>query len=217
LAQGLVEGVSGQAMGAFCSCQFDVSYTLGELKKKLQGDRRRVNRVPEVYVTIEDMELKDGGSIKFSPEKFSFSGLNFQTLIEVKGTAAELAGIAAAKGAAKLGLPEKVSSVGVKAGEKISAAVAGVAGLAGKAAPKDERSFRIGVTVDMVKEFGVEKVDVTIKDFTTQVSAFNKLLHVDKAREFVEEALSQKASEVASKMGKKKIESVQQKMPFGNG
>jgi len=124
-------------MGAFCSCQLDASHTMSALKGALQGNRRRVNTVPEVYVTIEDMELKDGGSIMFSPEKFSFSGLNFQTLVEVKGTVAELAGIAAAKGAAKLGLPGKVSSAGVKAGEKVSAAVAGVAGLAGKAAPTD--------------------------------------------------------------------------------
>eukprot|EP00419_Tripos_fusus_P074513 CAMPEP_0172899650 /NCGR_PEP_ID=MMETSP1075-20121228/162338_1 /TAXON_ID=2916 /ORGANISM="Ceratium fusus, Strain PA161109" /LENGTH=191 /DNA_ID=CAMNT_0013755689 /DNA_START=35 /DNA_END=610 /DNA_ORIENTATION=- len=189
---------------------------MGELKKKLVGDRRRVNSVPEVYVTIEDMELKDGGSIKFSPEKFTFNGLNFQTLVTVSGTAAELAGIAAAKGAAKLGLPEKVSAAGLKAGEKVNAAVANVAKMAGKA-PRDERSFRIGVTVDMTKEFGEEKVQVKVKDFTTEVSVFNKVLHNDRAREFVEEALSQKASEVASRMGKKKMDALQSKIPFGMG
>jgi len=198
------------------SCQLDMSQTMGELKKKLQGDKRRVNREPEVYVTIEDMELKDGGSIKFSPEKFTFNGLNFQTLIEVKGTAAELAGIAASKGAAKLGLPEKVSSAGVKAGAKVSGAIAGVASMAGKA-QKDERSFRIGVTVDMTKEFGDEKVQVKVKDFTTEVSAFNKLLHSDRVRDFVEEAISQKASEAASRMAKKKLDDVQQKLPFNVG
>jgi len=68
----------------------------------------------------------------------------------------------------------------------------------------------------MIKKFGVEKVDVKIEDFTTQLSAFNKILDLDKARELVEEALSQKASEVASRMAKKKMDDVQQRLQFGH-
>merc|ERR1712066_503720 len=70
------------------------------------------------------------------------------------------------------------------------------------------KTVKITVTVDMRKEFGEEQVDVTVKDFTTDVKLFQTLLSINMARVSIEQAISEKASEVATKLAKEKVDKV---------
>mmetsp|Transcript_106856 Transcript_106856/g.276298 ORF Transcript_106856/g.276298 Transcript_106856/m.276298 type:complete len:222 (+) Transcript_106856:114-779(+) len=217
-------------MGALCACELDATrYGLEELKSRLENTTRRVRQVPEVYVTIDELSVKDGGSIKFSPARFTLQGLEFKTTIEVKGNPADVAKLAYEKATSKV-----MGGLGVSAERKasfqdvtdkgtsmVSAVTGKVGNMMGKAGDMVSKAkglvsppttAKIVVTVDMRKEFGEEHVDVTVKDFTTDHRLFEKLLSIDMARSFIEQAISEKASEVATKMAKKKVEEVTEKI-----
>lgn len=279
-------------MGSICGCELDMSRaTLSELKKRVEGDRRRVHSAPKVFVTIEELILKDGGSITFSPLKFSLQGLEFNTLVEIQGTKRELAALVAGKVVAKVqakldesetvkkaravqgrvaeseafntakdgvqvaaGKAQETAQVAVgkgrealgKASESEAAQRAreGLTGAADKAKgaadrlglnqaagklqtklgsspesppddaaidPADEevevtRQLQIAVTVDLIKELGVEEVSVAVKDVRTEMSMVEKVLSIEKTRTLIETAISKKASEVASRMAKKEYD-----------
>lgn len=67
------------------------------MKVAVEGKTTRVNRSPQVFVTIVSLNMKEGGDINFSTEKFEFTNMEFVMLIDVRGTNTELAAIAAGK------------------------------------------------------------------------------------------------------------------------
>lgn len=182
-----------------------------DLKGLVEGDRRRVRSSPEVWVTIEELIPMEGAAITFSPLQFTLSDLEFRTLVEVKGTAAELAqvlgGQAAEKAMDRLGLSgsvrAKASVASFRAAAAGKALLENTLGTLG-VTPKNAHFVRIAVTVDLRKDFGAEEVLVHLKHFKTDISAFEWLLSSDKARSIIESAISQKASEVATRMAKKR-------------
>jgi hypothetical protein len=205
-------------MGALLACcEADATqFGLDALKKQLEGQTKMVQpdpRIdPEVYVTFLEIGTKDGGSIRFSPQKFTLKDLYFKTSCEVVGNRTQLAAAAAAKG---------VGAAGEKAGlsqEKTSKMVSGVIGAASKVlgakdAAKDKmgletcdrRTVKVDVTVDLMKEFGVEDVAVTVKDVNTDHLA-GTVLKVEFVRKFMEKAISAKATEIATRMAKNKTD-----------
>lgn len=212
-------------MGAACGgCQLDVTrVTLHELKKRLEGDRRRVQQSPEVYVTIEQLVAKDGAAVSFSPHQFSLQDIEFHVFIEVIGTAAELAQLALSTAAGKAAdkckldgeLREKATHAAVAGMRAFSAGVhmleSAVEKIAPKEPAKDARSFRVIVTVNLQKDFGADQVVVTLRDFKTGVNAFETILSSNRVlRTAIETAISQKASEVATRLAKEKVARVDQ-------
>mmetsp|Transcript_24033 Transcript_24033/g.81156 ORF Transcript_24033/g.81156 Transcript_24033/m.81156 type:complete len:240 (-) Transcript_24033:459-1178(-) len=218
-------------MGNFCPCELDVTeVTFAEMKKRMEGETRQVRRNPAVFVTIHEVTLEGGGSIKFSPQKFSLRGLEIYTTVEVKGTAAELTAFAAGKAQdvamEKLFMSAKTKASIKAAQDKAAAAGGKVAGgvmlsmgkigaaISSKAGGMMDsvKKVKVHVTVDMHKEFGTEEVQVTVRGFQSDVKVVGAILTVDKAKLVVEAAISQKASEVATKMAKKKTDQAYEKI-----
>jgi len=209
-------------MGAvFGCCEADATqYGLDLLKNMLEGQTKMVQpdpRIdPEVYVTFLEISAKEGAHIKFSPLKFSLRDIIFRTSCEIVGDRSQLAAAAAAKAAgaaaSKLGASQDIT-------RKVVGAVVGAASkaLAVKDLAKDklgmtatgQRTVKVDVTVDLVKEFSVEKVQVVVKDVRTKfeggaaqefATAFGeKVLSNKSMRRFLENAISDKASEIASR------------------
>merc|ERR1711924_136397 len=68
-----------------------------------------------------------------------------------------------------------------------------------------KETFKVDVTVDLTKEFGVEEVSVTVKDVNTDHYT-GKVLQADFIRRLMEQAISKKASEIATRMAKNKTD-----------
>eukprot|EP00913_Durusdinium_trenchii_P010392 g9743.t1 len=65
-----------------------------------------------------------------------------------------------------------------------------------------ERTIKVDVTVDLVKELNVEEVSVQVKDFHTDVKVAETVMKLKAIRDFVERAISAKASEIATRMAR---------------
>ncbi|CAJ1436661.1 unnamed protein product [Effrenium voratum] len=136
--------------------------------------------------------------------------LIFRTSCMIEGTKTRLASAAAVKGA-------KAGAVKLGAAEAAASVMDGMVSLASKVADAaesptakailptaTERTIKVDVTVDLIKELNVEEVDVKIKDFHTDVVVAEKVLGVKLVRNFVERAISAKASEVATRMARER-------------
>mmetsp|Transcript_86267 Transcript_86267/g.222186 ORF Transcript_86267/g.222186 Transcript_86267/m.222186 type:complete len:225 (-) Transcript_86267:130-804(-) len=212
----------GQVLPYFvCCCEADATRIgLDELRKRLVGQRKKVQTnpqtEPEVFVTIQEVKVtnENEGHIKFSPKKFTLRDLNLIAEVEVLGTATELAALAAAKGAA--GVMEKMR-VSHATTSKVLSSMGAVSSKANRAKEslknsvglqsKESRRVHIDVVVDLVKELGVDEVGVTIKQFHTDIKVIEKVMTSDRVRRIMEETLSAKASEAATR----RAQEVQQK------
>mmetsp|Transcript_6261 Transcript_6261/g.10477 ORF Transcript_6261/g.10477 Transcript_6261/m.10477 type:complete len:225 (-) Transcript_6261:3-677(-) len=215
-------------MGTCCGCETDATLLgINALKSALEGQTKMVQpdpRIdPEVYVTFLEISAKEGAAMKWSPAKFTMRDITFKTSCEVVGSRSQLAAAGTAKGvgaaSAKMGASQETTS-------KVVGAVVGAAStmLKAKDAVKDKlgietslsRVVKVDVTVDLVKEFGAEQVAVTVKDVHTKLeggtaqdwaSDFGeKMLSSDRIRGFLERAISEKATEVATRMAKAKTD-----------
>jgi hypothetical protein len=198
-------------MGALLGCcEVEGTFALNTLREQLAGTRLRMRREPEVWVTVEALEIKEGGNVKLSPQNFSLKALNLKTLVEVIGTKAELAALAAQKGAANA--LAKLKLDGARAADMAAKAKGAVqtAGsmLGGGDGSSSQRSQRVEVTVDMDKTFGQEEVAVRVTDIKTEVGLITKIFAVDICKKLIEDAVSKKASEIAARVGKKKYEEI---------
>lgn len=200
----------GQCAIFDCCLNFELDATdttLGELKRRLEGPARLVNQEPEVYVTIEELAMKEGGAVTFSRQKFALHGLEFHVNIEVRGTPADFAKLAAGKAMDKVGMEKQKDAIrGLKKDVKGALMASPAGDLLGKAKQVVDRAkdkFDIGThkvkmvcVVDMCKAFGEDDVKVTVKDFKTDRKIINKVLSSDRARHFIEEAISIKVGEI---------------------
>merc|ERR1712187_608156 len=68
----------------------------------------------------------------------------------------------------------------------------------------DTRTIKVDVTIDLIKEFGAEEVKVVVKDVQTDIGPATKVMSSERIRTFVEKAISEKASEIATRKAKAK-------------
>lgn len=197
-----------------CECEANATdFALLELRRRLEGQTKVVQpdpRIdPKIHVTFLEVNKKDGGSVRFSPLKFTLCDLVFRTSCLIEGTKAQLMGAAAVKGvhagAKKVGVDAGSKAVWL-AGKAVAAAEMAEDAISMKSAT--ERTIKVDVTVDLVKELDVEEVAVKIKDFHTDVVVAEKVLKVKVIRDFVERAISAKASEIATRMAREKTNRV---------
>eukprot|EP00928_Gymnodinium_smaydae_P067231 TRINITY_DN50174_c0_g1_i1.p1 TRINITY_DN50174_c0_g1~~TRINITY_DN50174_c0_g1_i1.p1 ORF type:complete len:201 (-),score=33.84 TRINITY_DN50174_c0_g1_i1:265-867(-) len=180
----------GAHVGAALGYEFDVSdYALQELKTRFEGgDARLVYVKPEVFVTIEELELKQGGWIKVNTKELTMKDALFHCKVEVVGSKA---------GLASLLVMDRMQSLG-RSFVGSSTPKAEV-----KARPSDanteRQTVKVSVSVDLRAAFGSDDVQVSVKEFKSSYAAFNWLLSVETARRFIEKAISEKASEAATK------------------
>jgi len=201
-----------------CCCEDPFTrYGLVELKRRIEGDRRRVLTSPEVWVTVEELYLVDDGEVYFNAFKFSLKGLKFHTLVEVKGTATELAAIAASKGTetflTRIGVStgkrstvmSKLNSVGARLSVAKDAAKQKVSSV-GLPTSSDSRTVRINVAVDLDKHLHRDEVVAKVRELETDIKGIEMVLSVQAAREVIERAISSKASEVVTRLKKQRLE-----------
>mmetsp|Transcript_20038 Transcript_20038/g.36184 ORF Transcript_20038/g.36184 Transcript_20038/m.36184 type:complete len:207 (-) Transcript_20038:94-714(-) len=206
-------------MGGVCCCVFDASQiSLAQLKFMLEGETKKVNTNPEVLVTIDEVLLKDGGAFKFATTKFTLDGLHIKTTVTVKGTPAEIASLTVKEQGAKA-----FDAAGVPKDNAMRSMLRGMADNVTKFAGKNgaamgmsnERSVKVESVVNMVKQLGEEKVDVTVTSFDTDVALFKQILSIEYMRQFIEKAISDKASEIATRLAKKEYDGKMQKLGLG--
>jgi len=214
-------------MGAVLGCCETDATQMGMnvFKQQLEGQTKKVQpdpRIdPEVYVTFVEVLAKDGAEIKFSPLKFTLRDITFKTSCRIVGNKSQLFAAGAAKGAAALTgkvagqeTKDKVVSGVVNSANKALGATAALAGKMGLSTETSERTILVDVTVDLLKEFNADAVVVTVKDINTKFEGGSaqdyataigeKILSRDSIRKFMENAISAKASEIATRMAVKK-------------
>eukprot|EP00929_Paragymnodinium_shiwhaense_P038687 TRINITY_DN20415_c0_g1_i1.p2 TRINITY_DN20415_c0_g1~~TRINITY_DN20415_c0_g1_i1.p2 ORF type:complete len:202 (+),score=71.83 TRINITY_DN20415_c0_g1_i1:89-694(+) len=196
-------------MGNLPCCEIDVTgVTLAEMKKKIEDKGKiKVKSVPETYVTVEELVVKDGGAITFAPNKFKLQNIEFQNFIEITGSKSEIVKQVAADQAGKAMDKAGVTDAASKAMGMMSGVMGG--GGSSPSGPSGEvQSFKLAVTVDLERVIGEETVRVTVKDFKSDMSAVTALFSVDAVKKFLEDAISKKATEVATRMQNDRIAKV---------
>mmetsp|Transcript_79406 Transcript_79406/g.233309 ORF Transcript_79406/g.233309 Transcript_79406/m.233309 type:complete len:239 (+) Transcript_79406:55-771(+) len=202
-----------------CCDEATTQVGLESLKRGLEGKRIKAKTnpqtEPEVYVTIVEVSKKDAAVIKFSPAKFTLRDLVFKTEVEIIGSKSELAAKAAMKGAdvamGKMAVSgdkkgKVIGGISKAAGAALSAKDAVKSSLGMGDSSGETQRVKVDITVDMTKEMGVQEVEVAIKDFHTDMVLLEKVMGSEKLRKHMENAMSQKASEVATKMAAQKTQ-----------
>lgn len=212
---------------AECSiCEADATtFGLDELKKRLEGQRIRAKTNPntepeEVYLTFLRVDKKDGGSIRFTPQKFMLRELEFLVEVEIHGTKGHLLQKAATKSVdvslekagvnrdRRAGMAERLAG----AGSKIGAASTKIKDKVGISS-KEVHTITVDVTLNLTKEFENEEVDVEITDLQIDHKVLQRFLSIDALRKHIKRVVSQKLSEVATKLGRKKADEFKENMP----
>mmetsp|Transcript_6129 Transcript_6129/g.11311 ORF Transcript_6129/g.11311 Transcript_6129/m.11311 type:complete len:237 (-) Transcript_6129:39-749(-) len=216
-------------------CEFNVTQmSFKLLKEKMEGQRRQMRSKPDVFVTINEMTMKEGGQITFSPQKFTLKGLTADCTVEIIGsnaqivqelgsemalrlmekvsigpnsrTASELTGRVgnAAADAKKKVLGEGTSLINVK--EREHPTTDRLSGSGDWDKGQETKRFAVIVTFSMSKDIGEEEVAVKIDDIDTTVKSVRSALRSENVKRYVQEILSAKASEVVTRKAKQKWE-----------
>jgi len=211
---------------AECSiCEADATtFGLDELKRRLEGQRIKAktnpNTEPDIYCRFLRVDKKDGGSIRFTPQKFMLRELVFNVEVEIHGTKGHLLQKAAAKGAdvamQKVGVGgdnrSSVTETFSKTSAKISSASNKIKDKVGVSS-KDVRTVTVDLTLDLTKEFECEEVGVEISDLQVDHKLLQRFLSIEALRRHIERVISLKASEVATKLGRRKAAEFREQMP----
>mmetsp|Transcript_102795 Transcript_102795/g.331674 ORF Transcript_102795/g.331674 Transcript_102795/m.331674 type:complete len:223 (+) Transcript_102795:224-892(+) len=183
------------------------------LKQRMEGERRRVNRRPEVYLTVRELALQDDGAITFSTREFSLSGLRVHALVEITGTHAQIARDLGQEAASRLwkkatGLVRSKPGPAAPAGEaatlvgkRSDPAAEAEAGQGGPAV----QTCVVELTLSVSKEAGEERVRARIKDlevgentFTSKATA-KRALGNARVRAMIEAGISKVVRHALSK------------------
>jgi hypothetical protein len=164
------------------------------LKRKMEGERRKVNSRPEVYITVREFVLRDEGSISFSTQEFSLNGLRVNALVEIVGTQKQIAKELGQEAASRL--LKKASSWVSKKKDKKSSSKSEKATLVGKKAipdieedgPQDTgaedevvQTCLVELVLNVFKEASDEKVSVKISDLSVGENTFTSPATAKKA------------------------------------
>jgi len=179
-------------------------FTLAQLKTALEGAREQEWEAPDVWVTILNVDLKEGLEAQ-DINVFSLKGLAVRARVEIIGTIAQLTGMLAADSAKKV--MDKVS-IGEKTVAKFvglqslgigelaaQGAAATKSSLAGKAAEGSEtKSAEFDLKVDLVKTVGVASVNAKVQILDSSSTAIKKYLSNALIQKYVEDALSRRVT-----------------------
>mmetsp|Transcript_102079 Transcript_102079/g.288280 ORF Transcript_102079/g.288280 Transcript_102079/m.288280 type:complete len:239 (-) Transcript_102079:173-889(-) len=175
--------------------------TMHMLKQKVEGERRKVNRRPEVYITVQEFVLQDDGAIAFSPQEFSLSGLRVHAFVEIIGTQRQIAKELGQEAAARLlkragswfGRKKKKTNETRDAREKATlvgkqSSPAASGGDAGEVQQEDDddehevvQTCVVELTLRMSKQAQDEKVKVKISDLSVGENTFTSTKVAQKA------------------------------------
>mmetsp|Transcript_56423 Transcript_56423/g.158270 ORF Transcript_56423/g.158270 Transcript_56423/m.158270 type:complete len:228 (+) Transcript_56423:58-741(+) len=197
-----------------------------ELKWMLKGKTKRVRQSPEVFVTFDEITMKDEGAIHFDREKFSLKGLRMKCRVEVTGDHEDLAWfveqeldkkthLAVERGGVSGHFAEGASCFGscmshACTATKMASCCKSVSARAKSWTHRTEH-FAVDTVVNMRKEFGCDDIHVDIQEFDCDERIVHSLMRSETCRGFIEHALSAKASEVATRKTKQKVDAIKSK------
>mmetsp|Transcript_30529 Transcript_30529/g.70825 ORF Transcript_30529/g.70825 Transcript_30529/m.70825 type:complete len:195 (+) Transcript_30529:49-633(+) len=164
-----------------------------ELKWMLKGKTKRVRQSPEVFVTFDEITMKDEGAIHFDREKFSLKGLRMKCRVEVTGDHEDLAWFVEQE-------LDKKTHLAVERG--------GVSGHFAEGASCFGSCMSHACTATKMASC-CKSVSARAKSWTHRI--VHSLMRSETCRGFIEHALSAKASEVATRKTKQKVDAIKSK------
>jgi len=178
--------------------------TLKELKKALEGSKVRVHEKPDTDVTILEVMFQDGLDVDIF--NFSLSGLKCRVLLEVKGTAAELAAMLAA-GATEGAMKKVVGVIGM--GDSLAQAVGGLRDHvhAGASEGSEVKSVEFDLNLDLGVRKAGEEVSTGVTLVGDTLDKVNQVIPVKTATKYVEQAIAEKVKEIIKAWAKDQVKS----------
>lgn len=184
------------------------NFALANLKEALEGSRVQEWNAPDMFIEILQVDLGDGVEVA-SLLNFHLKGVRVKSKVEIVGTAAQLAGMAAAGGAKKvaekvgvaeaalqtrLGLP--TLGIGLSVAGAVSAAKASLASAASSG--METKSAEFDLEVDLEKVLGVEEVKTSAKILGTSSDAVSKYLARTSLQACAEDAISRRVTSIVT-------------------
>mmetsp|Transcript_45571 Transcript_45571/g.120446 ORF Transcript_45571/g.120446 Transcript_45571/m.120446 type:complete len:250 (+) Transcript_45571:77-826(+) len=203
-AKGLADQGFEHVEGEFKSARTKAGqHTLKELKKALEGSKSRMHEKPDVDVTILEVNFQEGLDVDIF--NFSLSGLKCRVRMDVTGSAAQIAAMAAAD-AAK-GAVKKVSALTGGWGESLAQGIGGLRDAAhSSAASGDEvKNVEFDVNLDLGVRKGGEEVSTAVSIVGDALDQVDKVIPVKTAVQYVEKAIGDKVKEIISEWAKDQV------------
>jgi len=231
----LKRALHARAMGSSLGCceGHAVTISLQELRERLQGDRRRMNERPEVWVGIEQLTFKDSPERTFRPAKFSLEGLNMHATLEITGSNQQIMKEIGAEAALKLMDKVRVYATSKKSSEltgqpaspqKVAVSSTSLIELKDKKEPgpdrvgvgksswdsKETKVFDLHAVLGISRDTGHNEVLVDIKQLEAEVlgddgGARRVTLQSSELRKYVQGACSKRVFEVVTQQVNKKL------------
>mmetsp|Transcript_41321 Transcript_41321/g.95692 ORF Transcript_41321/g.95692 Transcript_41321/m.95692 type:complete len:219 (-) Transcript_41321:110-766(-) len=213
-------------MGSLLGCcgAHAATLSLQLLREKLEGDRRRMNDRPEVWVTIVQVVFKDCPETTFSPAKFSLEGLRAHTTFEITGSSQQIIREIGDQAALKLmdkvrvfassKLPSELTGSSRKGSTEVPAKVLPhVPNRAGTWDSKETKTFDLYAIMNMIRDPGRDEVRVEIKELEAEVFADGGCskrvsLQSSELKKYIEGACCKRAWEVISQQVNEKLDKV---------
>lgn len=178
-------------------------HTLQQLKKALEGSKSRVHDKPDVDVTILEVNFQDGLDVDVF--NFNMSGLKCHVRMDVTGTAAQVAAMAAAD-AAKMAV-NKVSALTGGWGDSIAAGIGGFRDTAhSSAAGSDEvKSVEFDVNLDLGVRKAGEEVSTSVTIIGDALDKVDKVIPVKTVVQYVEGAIADRVKGIIREWAKDQV------------
>lgn len=184
------------------------SFTLDSLKEALEGSRVQEWDEPDVFIEIMQVDMGAGVEAA-SLLNFHLKEVKIKAKVDIIGTAAQLAGMVAAGGAAKAGakvsgaeaaLTEKFGLPALGIGQYVADAAAGAkTKLASSASSGTEtKSADFDLVVDIEKVLGVEEVKTQAKIVGTSSDALSKYIAQTSIQAYAEDAISRRVTAIVT-------------------
>lgn len=203
------EVVTAAAAGAYDKAKAATdSFALGQLKTAMEGSKIQEWSGPDVWIEIKEVDLGDGVDVQ-SLLNFSLKGVKVKTTVEIVGTAAQLAGMVTAGGAAKAAekvgaaeeaLQERFGLPSLGIGSYVAGAAAGarekLATSAGSGVERKAADFDL--EADLEKVLGVEEIKSTVKIVGSSSDAITKYIGNTALQAYAEDAISRRVTSIVT-------------------
>lgn len=179
-------------------------HTLQQLRVALEGSVVRAHDKPDVDITILKVDFQDGLNVDIF--NFSLSGLKCRVRMDAKGSAAEIAAMAAAD-AAK-GAVKKVSKLTGGFGESLAQGFGALRDSAHSgAADSDVKSVEFDVNLDLGVRKAGEEVSTAVSIVGDALDEVDKIIPIKTATQYVEKAIADKVKEIITTWAKEQVKS----------
>jgi len=203
------EVISSAAAGAYDKAKGAAdSFALAQLKEAMEGSKVQEWSSPDVWIEIKEVDMGAGVDVA-SLLNFSLKGVKVKTQVEIVGTAAQLAGMVTAAGAAKAGekvgaaedvLKEKLGLPSLGIGSYVAEAAAGAREKLSASASSgvEKKASDFDLEVDLEKVLGVEEIKSTVKIVSSSSETIAKYIGDGTLKLYAEDAISKRVTSIVT-------------------